>query len=198
MYLIKLQQKAAIMLSEMAGKTFTVGKVTATGNGAGKWLILQPKAVAAAGSKGTVILKVEGGKQLMGLTGKTFTVGKAPLMAGKAGAGKWLALQPVAAAAKAAAVGTGGASAILTAAPAKGAMATKGYGRNQRRNGRQDCRGNRRCRQDRRIDWHNLVRNRHEPGSGPWLGRHGTGYFGRRCSSRRLLPAQEKQTGRHR
>jgi hypothetical protein len=131
MYLIKLKTKAAMLLSDLTGKTFTVGQVTATGNGANKWLVLQPKgAAAAAKAKGTVMLKVTGNKQLIGLAGKTVTVGKAPVM-GVGGVGKWLALHPVAAAAKGAAVkgavaGGGGATVILTAAPANsGAMAGK-------------------------------------------------------------------------
>jgi hypothetical protein len=132
MYLVKLKTKAAMLLSDLTGKTFTVGQVTATGNGANKWLILQPKSIgsAAAKAKGTVMLKVTGNKQLIGLAGKTVTVGKAPVM-GAGGAGKWLALHPVAAAAKGAAVkgaiaGGGGATVILTAAPAGKGAAVKG------------------------------------------------------------------------
>ena len=118
MYLIKLKTAAGTLISDLTGKTFTIGKVTTVGNGASKWLVLQPKGVsAAAAAKGSVMMKVEGGRQLVGLVGKTVTVGKSPVM-GAGAAGKWLALHPVAAAAKGAAAGTGGASAILAAAPA--------------------------------------------------------------------------------
>lgn len=128
MYLIKLKTAAGTLISDLTGKTFTIGKVTAMGNGANKWLVLQPKGVSAASAaKGSVMLKVEGGRQLAGLAGKTVTVGKSPVM-GAGAAGKWLALHPAAAAAKGAAAGSGGATAILAAAPApaaKGAMIGK-------------------------------------------------------------------------
>ncbi|MEG3620042.1 hypothetical protein V5T82_16375 [Magnetovibrio sp. PR-2] len=126
MYLLKMS-KATSIPSTMAGKTFTIGKVTAAGKGAGKWLLLQPKAAsAAAAAKGSVMLKMEGTRQLAGLVGKTVTVGKAPVMGAGAGAGKWLALHPVAA--KGAAAAGGGVSAILTAAkaPVAGTVAKTG------------------------------------------------------------------------
>ncbi|MEO5348686.1 MAG: hypothetical protein H7836_03450 [Magnetococcus sp. YQC-3] len=81
-------------VSALAGKTFTVGKVTAVHSGLGKglfqWLFLVPAGETAGG---TVALKVEGGRQvaqLAGLAGKTVTVGHAPTIVG--GAGNWLVL----------------------------------------------------------------------------------------------------------
>jgi hypothetical protein len=125
MYLIKLKQAAGTLIGDLAGKSYTVGKVTTVGNSASNVLVLQPQAgSAAAAAKGSVILKVEGSRQLAGLAGKTVVVGKSNIVG--AGAGKWLALYP-SAAAKGAVAGTGGATAILAAAPAtKGAVAAKG------------------------------------------------------------------------
>ena len=124
MYLLKMT-KASGIPSTLTGKTFTVGQVTTTGNGAGKWLLLQPKGVSAASAaKGSVILKMEGNRQLMALVGKTVTVGKAPVMGAGAGAGKWLALHPAATAAKGAFAGGSGVSAILTAAKAPAVAST--------------------------------------------------------------------------
>ncbi|OEJ69728.1 hypothetical protein [Magnetovibrio blakemorei] len=124
MYLLKMT-KASGIPSTLTGKTFTVGQVTTTGNGAGKWLLLQPKGVgAASAAKGSVILKMEGNRQLMALVGKTVTVGKAPVMGAGAGAGKWLALHPVATATKGAFAGGSGVSAILTAAKAPAVAST--------------------------------------------------------------------------
>lgn len=99
--------KQASQASALAGKTFTVGKVSAVGNGVGnglfKWLFLVPSG-EAAGS--TVALKIEGGRQaaqLAGLAGKTVTVGPSPTVIG--GMSKWLVLNSGGGAASAGAVG---------------------------------------------------------------------------------------------
>ena len=108
--------RQASQVSALSGKTFTVGKVTAAGDAAGKgifkWLFLVPQG-EAAGS--TVALKIEGGRQvaqLAGLAGKTVTIAPSPVVVG--GTGKWLVLNSgagAATAAKVAAVGAGGAAA---------------------------------------------------------------------------------------
>lgn len=108
----------ASKLSGLAGKTVTVGKSSAVGHGAGKWLVLNP--VSGAG-KGSVAVKLEGTRQLItqqlsGLVGKKVTLGKAAVVGEEAG--KWIALKPVTgAAAKGAA-----AAAAATKAPAAAAV----------------------------------------------------------------------------
>ncbi|MBF0394985.1 MAG: hypothetical protein HQL38_20100 [Alphaproteobacteria bacterium] len=111
----------AALLSSMTGNSYTVGQVTATGNGMGHWLFLNP--AGATVGKGAVALKLEGASQvaqLSGMVGKTVTIGKAPLVAD--GVGKWLVLCPKAGiAAKGAAVAAGAAGAGgLTAAATQG------------------------------------------------------------------------------
>ncbi|MEE8393364.1 MAG: hypothetical protein V3R66_03395 [Rhodospirillales bacterium] len=110
MYLLKIEQAAqASKIPSLIGKSFTVGKVSPVGDGINKWLVLQPNsATGSAAAKGTVMLKVEGGRQLPALVGKTVTVGKSPVL-GATGT-KWLALHPGAAMAKGAA-GVAGAGA---------------------------------------------------------------------------------------
>ncbi|MEO5373125.1 MAG: hypothetical protein H7840_02470 [Alphaproteobacteria bacterium] len=108
----------ASLLSSLAGKSYTVGQVTATGNGLGTWLFLSPDGGAGAASQGAVALKLEGTRQMAqmsGLVGKSVTVGKAPTVVG--GIGKWVVLYPNAglAAKGAAAVGAAGLGAAGTA-----------------------------------------------------------------------------------
>ncbi|MBF0460328.1 MAG: hypothetical protein HQL87_02935 [Magnetococcales bacterium] len=105
--------KQAAEISSLAGKTFTVGKVTGVGNGLGnglfKWLFLVPSGGAAGN---TVALKIEGGRQaaqLAGLAGKTVTVGHSPTMIG--GMSHWLVLNTGGGAAAAGAVGAVGVTA---------------------------------------------------------------------------------------
>jgi hypothetical protein len=79
----------------MAGKSFTIGKITAAGKGLGSWLFMAPEGSAGALGKGTIAVKLEGTRQaaeLTSLVGKSVTVGKAPVTA--AGAGHWLVLHP--------------------------------------------------------------------------------------------------------
>ncbi|BAE49204.1 magnetosome protein MamD [Paramagnetospirillum magneticum] len=104
----------AALLSSMTGNSYTVGQVTAAGNGMGHWLFLNPADAAAAG-KGAVALKLEGARQvaqLSSMVGNTVTIGNAPMVAG--GASKWLVMLPkaglAAKGAAAAAVGAGGAA----------------------------------------------------------------------------------------
>jgi hypothetical protein len=103
----------AALVSGLAGKSFTVNQVAATGNGMGTCLLLSPDGGVTAG-QGIVALKLEGTRQMAqmsGLIGKSVTIGKAPMVVG--GAGKWIAFHPnTAAAAKglaaaAAGLGTG-------------------------------------------------------------------------------------------
>ncbi len=103
-------------LSALAGKSYTVSKVTTAGNGLGSWMFLSPKGGGAAGKM--VALKLEGTTQLTSLVGKSVTVGKAPTAMG---AGKWLVLYP---GAKTAAAGAGiaGAGVAKTAAASKMTM----------------------------------------------------------------------------
>lgn len=106
--LFKLQGMQATPLSGLAGKSYTVSKVTSAGKGLGlsKWLFLTP----TAAGKGTIALKLEGGKQaagLAGLTGKTVSVGKSPTVIG--GVSKWLVLQPDGGTSVAGAMGAAGA-----------------------------------------------------------------------------------------
>ncbi len=111
-----MQQASEV--SALAGKTFTVGKVTGAGNGLGnglaKWLFLMPSG-ETAGS--TVALKIEGGRQaaqIAGLVGKTVTVGQTPTVVG--GMSNWLVLNS----------GTGAASAAGAAGvAAKGGAGSK-------------------------------------------------------------------------
>ncbi|MBF0370399.1 MAG: hypothetical protein HQL52_13180 [Magnetococcales bacterium] len=104
----------ATQLSGLAGKSYSVGKVTSAGPGLGKWLFLDPAGTAAG--KGTVAIKLEGTRQvaqLSKLAGQTFTVGKSPAVIG--GTGKWLVLSSGKGAAVAAA-GTGAAAAKAASA----------------------------------------------------------------------------------
>lgn len=96
--MLKVEAAAqAAQLPGMTGKSFTVAKTVTAGDGISKWLVLMPQGGAGKAAEGVVVMKVEGGKQILGnMVGQTFTVGKAPLV-GK-GAGTWLVLQPKAAA----------------------------------------------------------------------------------------------------
>ncbi len=81
----------------LIGKTFKVGEVSSVGDGINKWLVLHPSSASgSAVAKGTVMIKVEGGRQLPALIGKTVTVGKSPVLG--SGGMKFLALHPTAAA----------------------------------------------------------------------------------------------------
>ncbi len=85
----------AVQLKAMAGKSFTIGKITTAGTGLGSWLFMAPEGSAGALGKGTIAVKLEGTRQMAELTslvGKSVTVGKAPVTA--AGAGHWLVLHP--------------------------------------------------------------------------------------------------------
>ncbi|MBF0610882.1 MAG: hypothetical protein G8345_08105 [Magnetococcales bacterium] len=83
----------AAQLPALSGKTFTVAKTVTAGDGLSKWLVLMPQGGGKAVADGVVVLKVEGGKNVLGsLVGQTFTVGKAPIVG--QGVGKWLVLQP--------------------------------------------------------------------------------------------------------
>lgn len=105
MYLLRAEQAAQV--PALVGKTFTVGDVSSVGDGINKWLVLHPAGqTGASAAKGSVILKVEGGKQLPALVGKTVTVGKSPAVIGSS-ASKWLALYPSSAAGANGAMGAG-------------------------------------------------------------------------------------------
>lgn len=108
MYLLKVEQAAqSAQIPGLVGKKFTVGKVSAVGgNGLNKWLVLNPVSAKGAAAKGSVMMKIEGGRQLPALLGKTVSVGKSPVIG--AGGAKWLALHPVSAVAKGAAAGAAG------------------------------------------------------------------------------------------
>ena len=85
----------ATQLPALAGKSFTVGKVSAAGNGIGNWLFLVPQGSAGAAGKGALAVKLEGSRQMAQLTalvGKPVTIGKAPTAIGAAS--KWLVLHP--------------------------------------------------------------------------------------------------------
>lgn len=121
--LFKLEgAQQAAQLTGLQGKTFTVSKLANAGNpGLAKWMFLSPVDAAAA-SKGSVAIKIEGTRQvaqLSGLAGKTVTVGKTPATVG--GMGKWLLLNT----GKGAAVASTGAAAGTAAAATKGASASK-------------------------------------------------------------------------
>lgn len=106
-------------LATIAGKSYTVAKTAATGNGVGKWLVLIPQGGGKVATDGVVVLKVKSGSQLAAnLVGKTFSIAQAPVVG--QGAGHYLILQPNAASAKAllsssGAVAPGAASQGLTA-----------------------------------------------------------------------------------
>ncbi|NQU73056.1 MAG: hypothetical protein HQ514_21080 [Rhodospirillales bacterium] len=89
--MLKLEgARQAAQVSALSGKSFTVAKASATGNGASNWLFLKP--AGGAGQK-LVALKVQNGAtQLPALVGKTFTIGKCPMVAGNAA--KWMVMQP--------------------------------------------------------------------------------------------------------
>lgn len=105
--------KQAAQVAGLEGKTFTVGKISATGNtGLSKWLFLQPASSSTAG-EGAVALKIEGTRQisqLSGLVGKTITIGKTPATVG--GTGNWMLLNVA---------GKGSAAAATTGVAAAGA-----------------------------------------------------------------------------
>lgn len=85
---------SAAQLPLLAGKSFTIGKVTTANNGLSSWLFLAPQNGAGI-SAGSVALKIEGVKQasvLGTLAGQSVTVGQAPMTIG--GASKWLVLHP--------------------------------------------------------------------------------------------------------
>lgn len=90
--LLKLESsKQLAQLAPLAGKSFTVGKVTAGTGGMSKWLALKPVA-STAGSANTMAVQVKAGQNIAALAGKSVTVGKSPIIVGK-NAGAWLALQ---------------------------------------------------------------------------------------------------------
>lgn len=108
----------ATQLPALAGKSFTVGKVSAAGNGIGNWLFLVPQGSAGVAGKGALAVKLEGSRQMAQLTalvGKPVTIGKAPTAMGAAG--KWLVLHPGSgiAAKSLATAGAGAAGAGVTA-----------------------------------------------------------------------------------
>ncbi|GAB6052408.1 hypothetical protein JCM17960_12280 [Magnetospira thiophila] len=118
--MIKLEgARQATMAAGMAGKSFTVLDPITMGQGAGKWLFLQP---TAGGSK-IMALKMATAGQANGLIGQTITVGKAPMMAGKIST--WMVVKP-SAGAVAAKAATGGAMMKTAAMVNKGACATMG------------------------------------------------------------------------
>ncbi len=101
----------AAQVNAMAGKSFTIGKVTAAEKGFGSWLFMTPQGAAGTAGQGTVAVKLEGTRQLAelsSLVGKSVTVGKSPAIAGNLG--NWLVLHPNAAVAAngAAAAGAAG------------------------------------------------------------------------------------------
>jgi hypothetical protein len=116
MIMMKLEgAKHAAQLPMITGKTFTVLKTTAVGNGAANWLFLQPVGETANVVKDLVVLKVQhGAGQLQWLVGKSFAIGESPIMAGTTS--KFLVLNPVSGAAAKSMAGT--------AIAAKGAMQT--------------------------------------------------------------------------
>lgn len=95
--IIMAQVDAATQTSQllaMSGKTFTVGKVAAAGEGMRNILTLTPTGNAG----GAVAIKLEGARQMTDLavlSGKTVTIAKPSMIAG--GASNWLAIQPVSA-----------------------------------------------------------------------------------------------------
>jgi hypothetical protein len=107
----------AAQVADLGGQTFTVGKISTSGNtGLAKWMFLEP---TTAGAKGSVAIKIEGTRQIAqisGLSGKTVTVGTSPATLG--GTGKWLLLNT----GKGAAVVTGAGTGV---AAAKGKAAAK-------------------------------------------------------------------------
>lgn len=103
------------LISSLVGNSYTVGKSATAGTEISKWLVLHPvnqSAVASAAGKGSLILKVEGSRQLAAIAGKTFTVGASPALGAEAG--KWLVLQPSAAAVAAKSAAGAGAAAKTT------------------------------------------------------------------------------------
>lgn len=111
----------ASQLLAMSGKSFTVGKISAAGNGLQNMLTLTPTGNAG----GAVAIKLEGTRQMMdlaALSGKTVTVAKPAMMAG--GAGNWLAIKPVAAGATAKA--TAGSATLVKLEGARQSMQAAG------------------------------------------------------------------------
>lgn len=89
--LLKLEgSRQLAQLPPIAGKSFTLGKITAATDGFGKWLALKP--VASAGSADIIAVKVQAGQNIAALAGKSVTVAKSPIIVGEK-AGAWLALQ---------------------------------------------------------------------------------------------------------
>ena len=95
-FMAKLEgARQVAQLPALAGKTFTLQKVTAIG-GLKQTLFLVPQAGAGTAGGGIVALQVEGARQAASfstLVGKSVTVGQAPTVIG---GGKWLVLHPAA------------------------------------------------------------------------------------------------------
>jgi hypothetical protein len=91
--LVKVEGAAqASQFSGLAGKSYTVGKVSSVGAGMNNWLFLNP--LGKTGAE-TVAVKLEGARQtsqFAGLAGKSVTVGKSPTVIG--GMSKWVVLTP--------------------------------------------------------------------------------------------------------
>ncbi|MBF0454583.1 MAG: hypothetical protein HQL72_07165 [Magnetococcales bacterium] len=128
--LLKVEGAAqASQFSGLAGKSFTVGKVSAVGNGMNNWLFLSPLGDASAG---TVAVKLEGARQaaqFSGLAGKNIAIGKAPTVIG--GASKWMAITPLKGAAAAAGTGAAAATGAGAAAADSSLLLMKVEGVNQ-------------------------------------------------------------------
>jgi|GEM_PF-5306146 hypothetical protein len=99
--------KQASALSALAGKSFTVGKISTAAGGMANVALLTPTG-AAAGAK-SIAVQLEGARQaaqLSAFAGKTVVIGNAPAAMG--GTSSWLMLHPVTGAAAAkGAVGAG-------------------------------------------------------------------------------------------
>ena len=95
-FMAKLEgARQVAQLPALAGKTFTLQKVTEIG-GLKQTLFLVPQAGAGTAGGGIVALQVEGARQAASfstLVGKSVTVGQAPTVIG---GGKWLVLHPAA------------------------------------------------------------------------------------------------------
>ncbi len=88
--LLQVGKTHAALLPNLAGQSFTVGKVVPVGNGMSNWLFLTP---TKGGAGSMVALKLEGIKQaavIPSLVGKTVTVGKAPAVL--SGTSAWMCL----------------------------------------------------------------------------------------------------------
>ena len=95
-FMAKLEgARQVAQLPALAGKTFTLQKVTEIG-GLKQTLFLVPQAGAGTAGGGILALQVEGARQAASfstLVGKSVTVGQAPTVIG---GGKWLVLHPAA------------------------------------------------------------------------------------------------------